>query len=298
MRSFSMKHALSFALFSAVSAGVCSIPGQAAPIINLMPNLSPTDVQFGPGGPNFTSPSYDAYIANALQGLAADSNQGGSQAVDPAAFNIIGGVVSNSTCNITVRAGDMVATEFNSWRGDLAPTGAFAGENGTHFRPSVHVTDSVAYTLADVVLSGFYDPALGVPPGCCTATLDLIVPPGSERFVGIYWGADGIAGNGDDVIYDTANPLFDPTALLNEILFVGLGDFAVLTIFPGFTNAVVYADWNDFVESFGAAGTTISYSYQLRGTTSTVNVNLVPEPTAFALLGLGFACIGVARRRQ
>ncbi len=286
-------------ILTAKTAAVClaaSHSAMALPSIDLSPNISPTDVQFGPGAPNFTSPSYAAYAANALTGLRSGATSvGGDQALDPRAFNVIGGIIRNSTGAITLRPGDMVATEFVSWRGDLAPTGAFAAENGTHYRTSVRVTDSQAFTLGDVTYSGIYDPALGNPPGCCSVTLDLIIPPGSERFVGVYWGADGVAGGIDDIIYNIANPLLNPAALLNEIFFVGLGDLFAATVIPGVPNQAQFDDWANFIASFGDAGLPISYSYSLRGVTSTVNVSVVPEPGTLSLLGLSL--LALSRRR-
>jgi PEP-CTERM motif len=270
---------------AAVSLLMTSV-GHAAPSIDLSPNISPTDVQFGPGAPNFTSPSYAAYVSNALTGLRSGGTRvGGSQYADPAAYNVIGGIIHNGVGTITLRPGDLVASEFVSWRGDLAPAGAFANENGTHYRSSVHISDQSTFTLGDVTYSGSYDPALA-PPGCCSATLDLIVAPGSERFVGIYWGADGAAGGMDDIIYDVSNPLLDPAALLNEIFFVGIGDFAVATVIPGVTNQQQFDDWAAFVESYGSTGVLFRYSYSLRGITSQVDVSVVPEPGTLSLLGV------------
>jgi hypothetical protein len=247
---------------------------QAAPIIDLSPNISPTDVQFGPGAPNFTSPSYAAYAAHALMGLRTGAlSVGGDQALDPTAFNVIGGIIRNTVGAITLRPGDMVASEF----------------------ASVRITDSVAFSLADVTFSGTYDPSLGVPPGCCSATLDFIIPPGSDRFVGVYWGADGALGGGDDIVYDSSNPLLNPASALNEIFFVGVGDFAVATSIPGVTDQQQFDDWANFVASFGDSGLPFSYSYSLRGVSSTVNVSLVPEPGSLLLLGVSL--LTVSRRR-
>jgi hypothetical protein len=289
-------------MFAVSIAAIAQFSAQAAPVISLFPNISPTDVNFPPPGPNLTSPSYAAYVLNALNGLRTNSTfVGGNQADTPSAFNVIGPVISNGSGDIVLHAGDMAASEFNSWRGGLSPTGAFAGEFGTHYRTSVAIRDSVAFTLMDVVFSGTYGPpldsALGVPPGCCSASLDFVIDPASSRYIGLYWGADGTPGTADDVLFDASNPI-SPADLINDVFFIGAGELLVLPMVPGVTDAEVMDGWISLVASAGAAGFDISYSYSLAGVSSSVNVSLVPEPATWLLLLSGLAGLAVTRRRS
>jgi hypothetical protein len=136
----------------------------------------------------------------------------------------------------------------------------------------------------------------GVPAGCCTAPLGDVIMPGSERFAGLWWGLDGVAGTADDVHYNSTNPLLDPTLPLNEAFFLGFGEFAYTPLVPGVEPELIYAEWQAFADTLG--GASFTYSYALNGISSSVSVSPIPEPSTYALMALGLGLIGFVSRRQ
>ena len=109
-------------------------------------------------------------------------------------------------------------------------------------------------------------------------------------------GAYGIQSNADDVLYDMGNP-GDETSLINQLFFIGFGNIGFETLgpcaLPG-DDLLALEDWNN---CFGQ-GYRFSETYSLRGVTSTVNVNVTPEPGAMTLVALGLSVLTFAARRN
>ena len=170
--------------------------------VTLYANLSPTRIPnvhgtvVGGVVPDYIlqSPSFDTYSANVIAALeAGQTSRGGSIDTTPTAFNTL--------TRTTVNAGETFATPFHSWRGDLAPTGAFAGEYGTFLRLATKIVSPTAFTLADVVESDTDTPDL---PTVFTSTFADQIKAYGLTAVGINYGADGKRGGGDDTVYDSA----------------------------------------------------------------------------------------------
>jgi hypothetical protein len=274
---------------------------RAGTTIDLYPNLSPTEVLLADGG--FRSPSFGAYASNVLGAIQNGSaNAGGSQLLNPAAFNTIGAPVVNGSGSIGVGWYDIAAFGFPTWRGTLPTSGPFAGEFGTHTRIAVDITSDTAFTTNDVTLdyaeTGFSQ----------TLVLGSFATLGSERLVGTWWGADGVRGTADDVHYDVAHPGTSDT-LVNEIAYLGFGSaFYTPTIAymvsqdpnastdPQFyLNDYLYGP--DGVLTAYPDGFSVSATYSLRDTSSTVTIAAVPEPETWALLACGIVALSWRRRR-
>ena len=273
----------------------------AVVVIELFPNLSPIDAKIAldPNHPDdithLVSPSYAAYANNVLTGLRTGQTQvGGSQAVDPKAFNNIGpSIAPNGVGSVNIGVFDfMGSTDFYSWRGQLNPAGAFGGEYGTHLRIAVRFTDSTAFRAGDVQVTDVYPDFPDTEP----FPFGLLYPLGSDRLAGLYWGADGIQSTADDVLYDMGNP-GDETSLINQLFFIGFGNIGFETLgpcaLPG-DDLLALEDWNN---CFGQ-GYRFSETYSLRGVTSTVNVNVTPEPGTMTLVALGLSVLTFAARRN
>jgi hypothetical protein len=163
----------------------------------------------------------------------------------------------------------MWATKGVSWRGFPAH-GPFANERGTQFRTAVAITSHSAFALKDVLVSATYADApgqvfggrLGGPPPAYASF-------NSDRLRGIYWGPDGRPGGGDDIVYDVNNPGSDTTPI-NQLLFVGQGELGFSDPADTTSDAEQFAAFRAYLEPF--APYTFTYTYSLRGVSSTVNV--------------------------
>lgn len=188
-------------LFVALLSLVC-VSARASSTVQLLPNLSPVRAPDGMGGFLYVSPSFAAYQANVLAGLAAG---GVATGTGPSAFEPLS--------RTDFSPNEALGTPFHSWRGDLSPTGPYAGEFGTYIRIAALVTSSTVFTTNDVYLS--------------TVASDFSVPefslgsayPFDEDFAGLSYGADGVRGGGDDTFY--ASGAANASTALNELYYTG-----------------------------------------------------------------------------
>ena len=236
----------------------------------LYPTIGPVSVpSFG-----IVSPSFAGFAANTLFGLQNGRRDvGGRILFTPTAFNTIGGPISNRSGKVKVSVYDTWATKGNSWRGLTPSNGPFAGERGTQFRAAVAITSHTTFTLADVVLSATY---ADLPPGTViSAPLGGLPGEGlfqsfeSNRLRGIDWGLDGRPGGDDDKVYDSSNP-GSFTTPINQLLFVGQGEVGFADPSNPASDAQQFADYVAFLQQF--APYTFTYTYSLRGVSSTVTV--------------------------
>ncbi len=205
-------------------------------IIEFYPNIGPTRVHNGDTGEDLIkSPSYDLYAENAITAmLDGEGHRGGSLRVTPTAFN--------KRHNNRVSPGEIIATEFNTWRGDLDPDGAFTAEAGTFWRLGVRISSKRPFTLGEV--RKLYSDSLDADE---FTLAESIVSFAANRAVGINWGANGRPGGGDDVIYDS--DLHDAaTTPLNVFAWLGNGKLDFITIdflheFFGGDEQAFFADW-------------------------------------------------------
>ena len=203
----------------------------------------------------------------------------------------------------SVNAGQIEVTSFNSWEGNANPTGAFANELGNrlHFGLVV-VSTTDQFDLRDVS----FDITSNDASNSSGYTGDLLEHrlPAPARRIGLSYGADGIKGTSDDVLYSNGAggiPGSD-TSLINVLYYVGVGNAE----WPGGNDP---DPSHPLLGAQGAIDDTNSYIYnnisQITGSytinvgggsvTGAADVSVAPLPSA-ASMGLGLtAVIGVSQ---
>lgn len=277
-------------LFSLLLVSVAAAPAAAQSSIDLYAHLSPVRAPNDNGGFHYVSPSFPDYQANVIAGLA-----GGGQAVGsgPAAFVPL--------TRTAYSAFETTGTPFNSWRGEVSPPGAYAGEFGTYLRVAARVVSSQRFSLDNVFVAATgsdYD-----YPAESLASLGIYT---AGDLAGLSYGADGVAGGGDDSYYDAST--FAAATQVNELYFVGSGQAngyytAEETVALGGPSGV-YADANAFFGAYAPYRVGVTFSLrqndlELASNTFNGTVVAVPEPAAWALMfaGLGAMCFSLCMRR-
>ncbi len=267
----------SFGLLSAVVAlSVAAQEGRAAVTLDV----------YASGAPNlFGSPSGSGYMSNALHALG----NGLSTYGDP------NSPTGYSQEGSTVTAGDVAATSFKSWRGNVNPTGAFANELGgrIHFGLHAYGDGTAQFRLQDLSWS--------LDSSDSGNSLDAVGNFGSANYnstsrYGVNWGDDRVKGGVDDVVYTSGNG----NTLVDELVYVGVGG----AWWPGGSdptpsNPVGGAQHAmDQHYSWVAANAPIdlSLTYSIGSYTGSDSVQVVPEPATLGMLGLAGLALGRRRR--
>ena len=185
------------------------------------------------------------------------------------------------------------ATNFQAFNGQ-APYGGmdFANELGNRLTYGLHLTSETTFQLKNLEdgFSSTLDPSLGFDYALSSYAGSTF----SSRRVGIYYGADGVKGGGDDVRYDTSLSGDDST-LINEINLVsgGIAD-EVLASATGATNQDKMN-----IEAANLGGYSLTANYRLNGgTVHSGTVNLTAAPAPSALLTFGISALAARRRRK
>jgi hypothetical protein len=236
------------------------------------------------------SPSWVGYAGNALNSLENNLGNVGSRATDPTAYEIAGPIVQPS---------DFLVTSFNSWQGVAGPLAApFAGESGNRLHFGLHAYGATQFDLADVTFSiSSSDPANSLSyvddlSGCNFNGISRI---------GVSWGADGIKGTSDDIVYTAGNVGNDHT-MVNELFYVGAGN----AFWPGGDDpnpsnpaggkqAAIDDSTNYILENAPFA---ITGSYSILGNTGSATVTAIPEPGTISLLAMGLGSLMLIRKRK
>lgn len=242
---------------------------QSAPTIDVLPSLAPN----GYGSPNF-----DPYVGNAMNALENGLSAIGNPATDPDAYFQV------STMPL---AWNMV-TSFNSWRG-LANPGtnfgaAFAGEYGNRLHFGLHIV-SEGYGNRFALDSLTFDMNSSDPGNELDFDGDFIGYAYTPRRIGIDYGADGLKGTSDDLMYNNNEA---GTNLVNELMYVGVGN----AWWPDDLNnnqSTIDAEVAR-VRGLGMPNlVTTTYGITVNGNpfSNGATVTLVPEPASLSILGLG-----------
>jgi hypothetical protein len=270
-------------LATVVAAAVAAtlIAGAAhAVTITVTPSLAPN--AFGPA-------SFGPWTSNAVNALYNGQSSAGTP-----------GTPTFYLAQSNVEAKDLVVTNFPSWMGQADPATAFGaaygaeGGNRGHFG-LVILGEGQQFSISELSFTG-----TSTDPGhLLNFALDGY--DYSTSYVGVLAGGDGTVGTGDDV-FVTSGP---STQLVDALFGRGSGN-AIEGLCTGCTVAQQQAAIDAAAASFGGAPFQFTGEYQLRAVTGALvaegsgsfNVAGVPEPSAWALMLIGFGGLGAALRRR
>lgn len=243
-------------------------------------------------GNTYTSPSWTTYQTNVIAALMAGNISGGAVGT-PGRFEALNKSVFTMY--------ETTATPFNSWLGNNAPTGAFAGEYGTVVRDAVRVISDTSFTLADVIYR-YSDDEFGTFSG-------------SLRGLGARFGT-GLVGrdvNGNLITTSTVTAAGDAAIQLRELYFARID----ISSTDGIENSPEQwaasgktpADYWRFINAKYGPGQGGDYEFSntwfvrvggvvLASDTFAGKIVAVPEPGTWALMILGFGVVGASLRRR
>jgi MYXO-CTERM domain-containing protein len=243
--------------------------------IQVTPSLAPNA---------YGSPSWAGYRVNALYALENGLSNIGS---GPTGYSAV-------TSPIDPRAG--IVTGFNSWLGNADPVSTYgpdyANEYGNRMHFGLHIIgNGVRFSIDNLAFEGesFGDGnGLGWGWGPGNDPLDVY----SASRVGIDYGADGLKGTLDDIIYDNGE---SASNLVDEFVYVGAGNsYPVYTSDLGTTNQdkidlmAASTPWTRFVGTY-------TLNVDGRQFAASGEFSTVPGPAAALPFLLGLLA---ARRRR
>jgi hypothetical protein len=258
---------------SAIAVQLCVVGLAAAGItVDVVPSSAPNA---------YGSPSWTGYTVNAMNSLHNSLGNIGDRDTSPTAYEILSGVVS---------PWDAAVTSFPSWRGEVNPPAPFQNELGNrlHFGLHAYGDGTSQFVLEDLTFAMHSSDA----GDSLVFTGDFIGYSynGTTRY-GINWGADRTRGTGDDVVYMSGNG----TTLVDELVYVGVGN----GWWPsGSDPQTAMDDYYAWVWANGPITVTTSYTIQGITGSASVEVAIVPIPSALLLGGIGAGLIGWMRYRK
>jgi hypothetical protein len=263
-----------------------SSAASAADSVEVLENYSPVRVAI-PGQPGqfyYQSPSFTAYRDNVMQGLIQGLTAFGPEG-SPTRFEAF----DKNVYSVFETTG----TPFNSWLGDTSPSGAYAGEFGTHVRASVRVHSDTPFTIDDVLYSYVDDQGTNF-----SRTFGALNFSFSSTFVGKTAGGDLLDSAAD--------------ARLQPIVALYFFGFTNINVNGRQTPAHFAASGQSFRDFYGTIDQlyvndpyTFRDSYALIRNGQTVAIDAlagdivqgIPEPQSWALMIAGFGLAGAGIRR-
>ena len=258
----------------------------------ILPSITRAEVVmevFASPAPNFSaSPSWNGYLANALDSLENNLGNIGDRNLDPTAYEILpdGSIIGTR---------ELIVSNFNSWRGVADPASPFDNEFGNRIHFGVHVIGDGAmrFRLEDLA----YEVSSTDTNNLLGFTGDFSGGTYSATRIGIDYGADMTKGGGDDTVIDSGAA----TQFVDELIYVGVGNGFDASPLSGTNQEKI----DQLVAQIGSE-TTFDFTgaYSLSDSTgssilaaASTTISVVPEPTALAALLAVSGVIALRRRR-
>lgn len=269
---------------AAVAVMALMLSGMAVAMVSLGLTLTVTPSS----APNvYGSPSWDPYVGNALYAIENGLS----------AYGTPGQPTYYSGVSLLTREQNVV-TGFNSWNGVANPAAPFAGELGNRLHFGLHVMGygtkfklgnlsflmSSTWSVLDGWADNFFSPA------------DVY----SAKRVGIDYGADGVKGTADDIVYSNGEAA---TNAIDELIYVGAGDAPPVYDTSAFPGGTLQEKIDNFVSTIPQHSITMTYTMwndahdSILGENS-ATVQVIPEPGSIIALITGFIGLGFLRRRK
>jgi len=210
----------------------------------------------------YGSPSWSAYMANALYSLENGLGNLGDRNTDPTAYEI---------APAQILPGEIAVTSFKSWRGQVAPPAPFLNELGNrlHFGLHAYGDGQAQFRLEDLT----FELHSSDPWDSLAYTGDFIGYgyTGTSR-IGIDWGPDRVKGGGDDIVYTSGNGM----TLVDEIVYVGIGNAWWPSSTPDPQTGM--DEYVAFIEEYDPIAVCCTYAIQGFSGASCVDVATTPDP--------------------
>jgi hypothetical protein len=189
---------------------------------------------------------------------------------------------------------------FNSWLGIANPAGDFSGEFGNALYFGFRVlgaNGADTFTLNDLIVNDsiFISPTTQVEFNTAADTYN------GTSILGVQYGGDGALFGGDDVLINSGQSRSTP---VNALFYRG---YSVAYLFdptdPFYTGTdaqrlTAYANnLNAVLGGLPSQGFTGEIKGLASGSFETVFTNSIPEPSTYALMGLGLVVLAFVRHR-
>ena len=250
-----------------------------APTITIIPSI----------GPVSSSPNYSTYIQNAMQALQSDPTL---------PVGVGAGLYSRATTPINPSHIIDTTNYFTSWLGLANPTGAFSGEFGNALYFGLRVVGANGadtFTLNDLIINDslFITPTVQLRYDTATDTYD------GNFVLGVNYGGDGALGGSDDSFVTGGASRFTPVnALFCNCYYL---NYEFDPASPGATDAARLAAFagslSNYIGGLPSQGFTGEIKGLASGSFETVFTNSIPEPSTYALMGLGLVVLAFVRHR-
>jgi len=193
-----------------------------APTYGFTIQVIPSTAPRGPGA------SFDGYNINAQNALENGLNNVGDPTTQPTAYRSANAI---GVGQFEVATRELITSTFPSWRGQAAPTGPFANEQGNRLHFGLHLLgDGTRFSLAQLEFQPNSDDANNTFDASPTVFTAASLYDEFRR--GIDY-VNGIKGDGDDMVYTNDESADLP---IDELILTGNGVALFADAQPGATD--------------------------------------------------------------